>query len=89
MSNLTAQAKELFAELSAQAKLPEVLDSSVQVTPKVLGQLLMNAVGTEGTGPFMSIEQKIFWMNVGEYIGSDYIQELRRISAFMDKANSF
>lgn len=57
-----------------------------QTTPVMVAQVLMNALPFEGEFPRAS---KVFWLEVAEYMGPDWIGTLRRVAAFMDKVDQF
>ena len=65
--------------------LAEILHREHRLPADVLAQLLMNALPMEN----LLVEQKAYWLQVGEYMGSDWIREFRRMGAFMSRTEDF
>lgn len=72
-----------------EGDIGELVDG-VTPAPHTIGQLLMACIAlSELPTSRLPPEQKRFWLQVAEFIGPDYIRELRRIAAFMDKMDQF
>lgn len=83
-----------LATLNAnEGDIGELLSQSAQtiLTPVALGQVLMAVLPfpEPGHGSRLSLEQKIYWGQVAAHMGPDWIAELRRVAAFMDKVEQF
>lgn len=52
-----------------------------------LGQMLMQNLG-DTDGP-MYLENKVYWLRVGTELGPDWIEQFRKVGAFMHRADSF
>jgi hypothetical protein len=74
-------------ELVGQAKEGDF--NVMLITPEIVGQFLMETLPIPEMDARLSTAQKLYWMKVAEYMGPDYIRELRRIAAFMDKVDQF
>lgn len=80
-----------------EGDLPELLVNAKEgdfginrITPEIIGQFLMEALPPDAdSNARLSTGQKMFWMKVASYMGPDWIAELRRIAAFMDKVDQF
>lgn len=59
------------------------------ILPHTLGQILMTCLPVPAMDGRLSIEQKSYWMEVAAHMGPDWIAELRRVAAFMDKIDQF
>lgn len=74
----------LLTGLKGNRELPDLF-SEQKLPADVFGQLLMQHIGPDT----MSFDEKLFWMEVAEYIGPDYIQAFRKVAAFMAKTQEF
>lgn len=88
---------EFFRTVSAGAEklettpdLQEFTAETVAFGPVFTGQLLMEILpSAPDHGQRMSAMQKAFWLQVAEYMGPDWIDEFRKVGAFMSKVDSF
>jgi hypothetical protein len=66
--------------------LPKIMAREMAfIASDVFGQLLMEHL-PEG---YMTMDHKVFWISVAEYLGPDGIDALKKVGAFMAKTNEF
>ena len=59
-------------------------------SPFLMSQFIMQSM-THGTGDCETFftDEKVFWMNVADEMGPDWIAKFKRVAAFMDKMYEF
>lgn len=67
-----------------EGELPELL-AEVKFGPETFAQILMNHLPMDA----MLVDDKVFWLKVVEYMGSDYLAEFRKVGGFMAKTHEF
>jgi hypothetical protein len=80
-----ARMMEEAAEM-VERDLPEAMPE-MRLAPDVMGQLLMNVLGTPGTR--LTLSEKKYWLEVASHMGPDWINSMKQVSAFMDKFDKF
>lgn len=77
--------KQAFNDVQVE-NLPEEM-ADLKVAPEIAGQFLMEVVGNPDD--MMTLEDRLFWMQVEHHIGPDYLAKLRHVVAFMAKVGAF
>lgn len=72
---------------SEHGDLSEIIAHVSPFPAPILAQLIMQHLPLDAVG--FPIESKTFWLQVAHHMGPDWITSLRRVAAFMDKAESF
>jgi hypothetical protein len=65
-------------------ELPELF-ADTRLPAAVFGQILMGHLPTEG----LTVQDKIFWIEVMEHMGPDWVNEFRHVGGFMNKLGEF
>lgn len=80
--------RDAFAMLAARAAdIGELIEPDLPIAPATMGQLLMTVLDPDNTP--MTRAQKVYWLEVAEHMGPDFVQALRRAAAFAGKTNEF
>lgn len=69
-------------DASKAGELSEVMVNA-HPSPEVIAQLMMQALTPN------AIIDKVYWVKVAEYMGTDYIYALKRAASFMAKVDQF
>lgn len=71
-----------------EGDLAELCPGRDDIPPAVLGQLLIEALPDLEPGR-MSATDKMYWVQVAEWLGPDWLESLRRTVAFAVKSDQF
>lgn len=86
------KANEIVPSDAAMPDIDWIFDGTSLVirSPFLMSQFLMQALshGTHSMESFF-MDEKLFWMQVANEMGPDYLKKLRRVAAFMDKVEEF
>lgn len=69
-----------------EGDLSEAMADMPKLSADVFAQLFMSCTGECGR---LGFDDKVFWLRVAYWMGPDWIQEFRRVGAFMEKAYEF